>query len=305
MSIVYLCRYSASIARHWRDLLERALGETVLLGPPHGTLSDDDLAAVDVAVVANPAPGLLARMPNLRFVQSLWAGVDGLLADGSVPEHLPLARLVDPNLATAMAEAVATHVLALHRQLPAYREQQAAVWWKPHHQPLAAECPVGILGMGEMGKASAAMLRALGFPVLGWSRSAGPAALDEVLARAHVLVNLLPLTAETRHILAAPLFARMLPGASLINFGRGGHQVVPDIIAALDSGQLSHAVLDVFETEPLPAESPLWRHPGVTVTPHVAAETDSRTAAHCAADNIRAFRAGRAVTGLVDRARGY
>lgn len=305
MSIVYLCRYSASIARHWRDLLETALGEPVLLGPPHGEIGPADLAAIDVAVVANPAPGLLARMPNLRFVQSLWAGVDGLLADGSVPDHLPLARLVDPNLATAMAEAVATHVLGLHRQLPTYRAQQAEAQWKPHHQPLAGECPVGILGMGEMGKASAAMLRALGFPVAGWSRSAGPAALDEVLAKAHILVNLLPLTAETRHILAAPLFARMRPGAGLINFGRGGHQVVADIIAALDDGGLSHAVLDVFEAEPLPADSPLWRHPKVTITPHVAAETDSRTAAHCAARNIRAFRDGRPVTGLVDRARGY
>lgn len=305
MSIVYLCRYPAALAEERRALLEAALGEPVRLGPPHAAPSPAEAAAIDIAVVANPLPGVLAALPGLRFVQSLWAGVDGLLADDTLPAQLPLARLVDPHLATAMAEAVAAHVLALHRQLPLYRAQQAKADWRQHHQPLAGGCPVGILGQGEMGRAAAAMLRAIGFPVSGWSRSAGVEALDRLLAEARIVVNLLPLTAETRHILAAPLFARMRQGAALINFGRGGHQVVPDIIAALDAGRLSHAVLDVFEEEPLPAASPLWRHPRVTVTPHVAAETDVNTAALCAAANIHAFREGRPVVGLVGRDRGY
>lgn len=305
MSIVHLCRYSAGVAEFWRDLLEDALGEPVHLGPPHAPMDAAALTAVDIAIVANPEPGLLARMPNLRFVQSLWAGVDSLLQDASLPAGVPVARLVDPNLARAMAEATAAHVLALHRQLPLYRAQQARTLWKPHHQPLAAECPVTILGMGAMGQAAADMLRAIGFPVTGWRRADGDAGLERALSDARIVVNLMPLTAQTRHILSAPLFARMRPGTGLINFGRGGHQVPDDIIAALDSGRLCHAVLDVFEPEPLPAESPLWRHPCVTVTPHVAAETDSRTAAHCAAANIAAFRAGRPVAGLVDRAHGY
>lgn len=305
MSIAYLCRYDAETAREELEILRSVITEPILMGPPHETLDAATLAGIDIAIVANPLPGILALMPNLALIQSLWAGVDGLLADGTIPPQIPLARLVDPMLATAMAEAVVAHVMALHRQLPVYRAQQAERRWQRQDQPFAAECPVGILGLGEMGRAAIDLLRPLGFPILGWSRSAGPAALDRLLAEARIVVNLLPLTAETRHILAAPLFARLRPGAGLINFGRGGHQVVPDIIAALDSGQLSHAVLDVFEGEPLAPDSPLWLHPKVTVTPHVAAETNAFSAARCTAANIAAFRAGGRISGLVDRARGY
>jgi glyoxylate/hydroxypyruvate reductase A len=305
MSIVYLCRYDAETAYEELEILRSVITEPILMGPPHEELDAATLAGIDIAIVANPPPGILARMPKLGLIQSLWAGVDGLLADGTIPPQIPLARLVDPMLATAMAEAVVAHVMALHRQLPTYRAQQAERRWQRQPQPFAAECPVGILGLGEMGRAAIDLLRPLGFPILGWSRSAGPAALDRLLAEARIVVNLLPLTAETRHILAAPLFARLRPGAGLINFGRGGHQVVPDIVAALDAGQLSHAVLDVFEGEPLAADSPLWLHPKVTVTPHVAAETNAFSAARCTAANIAAFRAGGRISGLVERARGY
>ncbi|PWR21941.1 2-hydroxyacid dehydrogenase [Zavarzinia compransoris] len=305
MSIAYLCRYDAATAAEELEILRAVIGEPIVMGPPHGDLDEAALAAVEIAVVANPAPGILARMPGLGLIQSLWAGVDGLLADRTIPPAVPLARLVDPLLATAMAEAVVAHVMALHRQLPAYREQQAVRRWQRLAQPFAAECPVGILGLGEMGRAAIDLLRPLGFPILGWSRSAGADALARLQAEARIVVNLLPLTAETCHILAAPFLSRLRAGAALINFGRGGHQVVPDILAALDAGRLSHAVLDVFETEPLPDDSPLWRHPKVTVTPHVAAETDAVSAARCTAANIAAFRAGRPVAGLVDRAKGY
>ncbi len=315
MSIVYLSRLPEGEAESDRVLIEAALGEPVVLGPPHRDLSAAELAAVEIALVANPLPGILQRLPALRFIQSLWAGIDGLLSDETLPRHVPIARLVDQGLADAMAEAVAAHVLALHRQLPAYRRQQAAREWRVHEQPLARERRVGILGLGEMGRRSAEYLRALHFDVAGWSRRPadlpgvatfhGGAGFEAMLSGSQILVNLLPLTAQTRGILNAATFALLPRGACLINFGRGGHQVPADILAALDSGQLDHAVLDVFAVEPLPPDDPLWGHPQVTVTPHVAAATDPRSAALSVAANIRAFRAGQAPAGLVDTGQGY
>lgn len=288
-------------------LLAEALGEEI---PRH-----PDPKAVEVALVANPAPGALDAFPNLKFIQSLWAGVDGLLADPSRPRHVPLARLVDPALADAMAEAVATHVLALHRQVLLYRQQQVKRLWRQHDQPRATERRVGILGLGAMGRRAAQVLHGLGFQVAGWSRGggamegvavhAGDDGLEALLTDTQILVNLLPLTKETRGLLDRGLFAQLPAGASVINFGRGAHVVTGDLLALLDKGHLGHAVLDVFETEPLPADDPLWRHPKVTILPHVAAATDPRTAAACVAANVRAWRAGRPVAGLVDPARGY
>jgi len=297
--IALFSHYPAERTAAWADALRAAIGAPVALA---GEAAPE---TVEIAVVTRPLPGALAGLPKLRLIQSLWAGVEGLLADPTLPAGVPIARLVDPGLATAMAEAVAAHVLALHRQLPRYRAQQAAGLWRQHPQPLARDCPVAILGLGAMGKAAAAMLEGIGFPVLGWHRADGAAGLDRLLAEARIVVNLLPLTAETRHLMDAGFFARLRPGAAVINFGRGGHLVVPDLIAALDSGRVGHAVLDVFESEPLAPDSALWRHPGVTLTPHVAAETGLLSAAACVAANIAAFRAGRPLTGLVDRTRGY
>lgn len=314
-NIVFLSRLEPPAAEASRALLETALGEVILLGPPHRDLTADEVAAIEIAVVANPLPGILHTLPRLRFIQSLWAGIDGLMADATLPRQVPMARLVDPSLADAMAEAVAAHVLALHRQLPVYRRQQAARQWLMHRQPLATERRVGFLGLGEMARRSIDVLRPLRFDIGGWSRR--PARLDGVanfhgddgfaalLARSEILVNLLPLTAQTRGILNAATFAKLPRGASVINFGRGGHQVPGDIIAALDSGQLDHAVLDVFAAEPLPPDDPLWAHPQVTVTPHVAAATDPRSAARCVAANVALLRAGGAVVGLVDVGEGY
>lgn len=313
--IVFLSRLPDAAAETARNLLETTLGETVVLGPPHQDLTPEQVGSIEIAVVANPLPGLLCQLPRLRFIQSLWAGIDGLLADTSLPGQVPVARLVDPSLADAMAEAVVLHVLALHRQMPAYRRQQAARQWLMHKQPLAPRRRVGFLGLGEMARRSIAALAPLRFDVAGWSRRAatvdgvttfhGDTGLGLMLARTDILVNLLPLTAQTRGILGAATFGQLPRGASIINFGRGGHQVPADIVASLDSGQLDHAVLDVFETEPLPADDPLWTHPGITVTPHVAATTDPVSAARCVALNIAAFRAGGMVTGLVDVTAGY
>ena len=273
------------------------------------------VARAEIAVAANPAPGALADAPNLRLVHSAWAGVEGLLADSTLPAHVPLARLIDPELGDGMAEAALSHVLMLHRHAPLYRAQQAERVWRPQPQPRADERRVGLLGLGEMGRRAAARLVAAGFDVAGWSRGgaalggvevfAGADGLARLLARSEIVVNLLPLTAETRGILGASAFATMPEGAALVNLARGGHVDEAALVAALDGGRLAWAVLDVVATEPLPAGDPLWRHPRVILTPHVAAVTRPQTAARLIAANLARFAAGEPVAGLVDRARGY
>jgi glyoxylate/hydroxypyruvate reductase A len=270
---------------------------------------------VDVALAANPPWGELATYPNLRFVQSLWAGVDGLLGDPSLPSHLVIARLIDPAMAQTMVEGAIAAVLYLHRQLPAYLQQQAERTWRQLPQPITAHRHVGVLGFGKMGRPVARALGALGFRVRAWGLSPraetgldyswGAAGFDQVLSHAHILINLLPLTADTTGILNTTLFKRLPAGAALINLGRGGHLREEDLVDALRTGHLSHAVLDVFQQEPLPAAHPFWTHPRITVLPHVAATTDPESAAPLALQNIMAFRAGRPLTGLVSRSRGY
>lgn len=294
----------------WRAHLSRALPDEriVLAGEPH------DPAGIDIALVANPPYGALAPYPNLSFIQSLWAGVDRLLGDPSLP-NVPVARLVDPDLTQAMVEAVVAHVTALHRQTYSYARQQAQRDWKPRDQPLARERRVAILGLGELGAAVARVLASLSFPVSGWSRSprqiegveclSGDHGIEALLSRANILVNLLPLTPDTTGILDRDLFARLPKGAGLVNVARGAHLVEDDLLAALDEGRIDHAILDVFREEPLPRDHPFWPHPRVSVFPHVAAYSAPESAARIAAANVLAFRQGLPVTGRVDRARGY
>ncbi|MGU3358808.1 2-hydroxyacid dehydrogenase [Methylobacterium sp. M6A4_1b] len=294
----------------WRDALGAAMPEERLL-----TMSDSAEALMaEVAIVANPPLGALAGLPKLRWIQSLWAGVDRLVLDDTLPD-VPVRRLVDPTLARAMAEAVAAAVLSLHRDFPRYAAQQRTGTWRQHPVRPASARRVTILGLGEMGRAAADLLRTIGFPVRGWSRSGaphgtipvagGPEGLAQSLAVADILVNLLPLTPDTRGILAADVFRQLPPGAALVNFGRGAHLVEDDLLAALDTGALRHAILDVFPVEPLPPEHRLWTHPGITILPHVAAPTDMTSAAAIVADAVADFRrTGRVPAGL-DRMRGY
>ena len=297
MPIPFLSRLTPDATELWRGLLEGAIGEPVALGLP------SDLAAVDIAVAADPPPGVLAKLPNLRLILSAWAGIDGMMGDPTLPRHVPLARLIDPTLASQMAEAVAAHVLALHRQAPAYAAQQAHGRWAKLPQPPTTARQVGLLGYGEMGRACGKTLTALGFPVRHWTRREGD--LGDMLEHSEIVVNLLPLTPETRGILCADLFARMRRGAAVINVGRGGHLVETDLIPALDNGRLSHAVLDVFSVEPLPADHPFWSHPAITITPHAAAITDPVSGAQRIAENIARFRRDEAVLGLVSASAGY
>jgi glyoxylate/hydroxypyruvate reductase A len=311
MALLLATNFDAAEIARWAALLRAAL--------PHETLVLDraavDAAAIDIAIVANPPSGVLAGLPRLAFVQSLWAGVDRLLADPTVPPDVPLARMVDPAMSTAMAEAALWAVLHVHRDFADYAQQQRAGEWRQHSQRRADEVPVAVLGLGRMGATVARRLADNGYPVTGWSTRAasvpgiatraGDAALAPLLGESAVVVNLLPLTAATRGFFDAKRLAQMRPGAALVNLARGAHVVEADLLAALDRGRLRHAVLDVFAEEPLPASHAFWAHPSVTILPHVAAQTDPRSAVASVARNVQAVRAGQVPAHLVDRRRGY
>jgi glyoxylate/hydroxypyruvate reductase A len=291
-------------AERWLPLLERAL--------PQDRIHLEPREDIDVALIAAPPKGTFGRLPRLKLVQSLWMGVEKLLEDPELPRDVPLARMVDPGMVAAMSETVLAHVLDWHRHFWTYRLWQGQKKWKQRRQFMAQDRMIGILGLGELGTDAAQKLLALGFRVCGWSRrpKSVPGVhcstdLDEILAMSDAIVCLLPLTAQTRGILDKQAFARMRKDGALINVARGGHVVAPDLIAALDSRHLAHAYLDVFDTEPLPADSPLWTHPGVTVTPHIAALTEPRTAVPSIVENVERVRRGERPVHLVDREAGY
>lgn len=312
MSILLIGDFTQAEYATWRSRLLLHLPENEPLVQAN---HEYDKRAVEVALVANPPAGSLSSLPNLRFIQSLWAGVDQLLSDVSLPPDVPLARLVDPAMTQAMVECAIAQVFYLHRQLPTYLKQQSDRIWRQLPQPLASDRSVGVLGLGALGLPVARALAALGFPVAGWSLSQrkdmtiechhGTSGLARVANRSQILINLLPLTPQTAGILNESLFQQLPMGAALMNLARGGHLVERDLLAAFDSQRLTHAVLDVFNAEPLAANHPFWTHPQITVFPHVAATTDPATAAEIASENIAAFLAGRNVSGLVSRSRGY
>ncbi len=300
MRVLLTGRFDAGEREAWLAELARQLPEVTWLDDAE---ADAAPAGIGAAVVANPAPGRLVRLPDLRLIQSLWAGVDKLLADATLPAHVPIARMVDPAMNAAMAETALWAVLALHRGFFTYQAQQRQGLWLPLPQRRADEVPVLVLGRGQMGGTAAARIAAMGYPVRTWGR--GDGALEGVLATAQIVINLLPLTPGTRGLLDARAFAALPRGAGLVNLARGAHVVDADLLAALASGQLAHAVLDVFHTEPLPAGHAFWQHPQVTVLPHAAAATDERSAAAVVAANLRALAAGAPIAHLVDRSRGY
>jgi glyoxylate/hydroxypyruvate reductase len=298
----------------WRQLLTHAMPEHHLVAS--GELFDR--TRIEVAIVANPPRESLVGLPRLRLIQSLWAGVDRLLDDPTLPPDVPIARMVDPALTAAMAETALWAVLSLHRGFFVYQRQQRNAVWRQLPQRRADELPVTLLGLGTMGLACARALAQQGYQVTAWTREAmardvpvgvthvhGDDALWPCLSGTSIVINLLPLTAATRGLLDARFFSALPRGAALVNLARGAHIVEADLRAALGSGRLGHAVLDVFETEPLDAKHPFWRHPKVTVLPHVAALTDPRSAAALVASNVHALANGQPVAHLIDRARGY
>jgi glyoxylate/hydroxypyruvate reductase A len=297
--------------KEWAAALKHAMPSVEVRCPPEiGDPSD-----IEAALVWRPPAGWLASLPNLKLIHSLGAGVDHILADPSLPRHVPIVRLVDPYMTRSMAEYMVFQVLRLHLREPEYRRQQQRREWRQLVPPVASDRRVGILGLGELGAAVAASLVALGFDVAGWSRSpktlpgvasfSGPGEFDAFLARSEILICLLPLTAETEGILGRTTFERLPRGAGLINAGRGRHLVDDDLLAALDTGQVSEAVLDVFHAEPLAQDHPFWNHPRVVITPHVAALTNPVSAAKVVAANLKRLVAGEEFPDRIDPQAGY
>jgi glyoxylate/hydroxypyruvate reductase A len=288
--------------------------EIVMLDEPF------DRASVRYALTWRHPPGALKDLPNLRVILSLGAGVDHLFADPALPDK-PIVRVVDPDLTDRMSEWVVMHALVHLRQLHRYeRQQRERVWEDDDQQPKASDIQIGLLGLGVMGQDAAAKLRALEFQVAGWSASlkslpdvacfSGAEGLKLLLEQTDMLVVLLPLTSETRGIINASLLSQLkrngpLGGPILINGGRGGLQVEADILAALDSGALKGASLDVFEREPLPSDSRLWSHPAVYISPHNAAISSPKAIAALVARQIEADERGEPLDHLVHRRRGY
>jgi glyoxylate/hydroxypyruvate reductase A len=278
-----------------------------------------DPTKVHYAAVWKPRPGELAAFPNLRVIFNLGAGVDALMADASLPD-VPLVRVAVTDLTARMTEYVVLHVLMHHRQELYLRDSQREKRWAPKTQWAAGAVTVGIMGLGTLGADAAEVLRRIGFRVVGWSRSPkqidgvecfhGEAQLEPFLRQTDILVCLLPLTAETRHVLNRGLFAKLhrdspMGAPVLINAGRGDLQNEADILQCLDDGTLGAASLDVYATEPLPTDSPFWSHPKVVLTPHNAADTDADEISKYVARQIERFEAGGALENIVDRGRGY
>jgi glyoxylate/hydroxypyruvate reductase A len=295
----------------WRAAFAAAMPELeIRMWPQIGAAED-----ITYAFVWKVPPGVLAGLPNLQAVFSLGAGVDRIISPDVVPPHLPLVRMVDPGLKDGMSEFVLMQTLYYHRDMPAYAAQQARREWRERDVPLARHRTVGVMGLGELGRTCAEKLAQMGFAVRGWARSAhdipgltcfhGAEGLGAFLAETEILVCLLPLTPDNRGILNAETFSRMPRGGFLINVARGGHLVDGDLLAALESGQIAGATLDVFQVEPLPAAHPFWSHPRIIVMPHASAPTYPETAAPTVIEGIRRHQAGLPLLNLVDRGAGY
>lgn len=294
----------------FREALQSAfaeLGLNVDLSQSHPPETVDYIIFGPGGTVSDFSPFVRAKA-----VLNLWAGVERVLGNPTL--HLPLARMVDPGLTQSMVEYVTGHVLRHHLGMDAHIRGVPGVW-QPFTPPLASERPVTLLGLGELGAACGQMLAHLGFAVTGWSRSArqiaglrclsGPDGLTAALSGAQIVVTLLPLTADTTDLMNADRLALLAPGAFIINPGRGALIDDQALLAALASGQVGHATLDVFRTEPLPPDHPFWAHPGITVTPHMAAETRPLTSSRVIAENIRRGEAGAPFLHLADVVRGY
>ena len=304
--------YKADPARgeQWAKLFaQRAPELSFRLWPDVG-----DPADIRYLAAWQPPEDPARTLPNLEVVFSVGAGVDQFDLS-SVPPHVPVVRMIEPGIVEGMVEYVTQAVLTVHRDLFDYRLQQQNKTWKELPVRAAASRRVGVLGLGVLGTAVLERLRLFGFACAGWSRSprdiegvechAGIETLDAFLARTDILICLLPLTPATRGILNAQLFATLPRGASLIQTGRGPHLDQDALLAALDSGQLQNAILDVTDPEPLPADHPLWTHPRVRITPHIASATRPETAVEVVLDNLRRYRAGLPMLGQIDRSQGY
>lgn len=304
---------------HWEQAttpLWRAAFETAGAGTDlrfEGSIGNPD--EIDFAVVWAPPNGRLKQFKNLKYIFSIGAGVTHITEDPEAPVNVPIVRLQDDMLVLDMACHIIHWSLHFHRYYNRYKLYEAERKWLRHRYPDNKDRRIVVLGLGQTGKVTCERLRDLEFDVIGWSRSpkqidgvtrlSGDDALPQVLAQADILVNLLPLTAATTDLINQNTLAMMPDGAFFINCSRGGTVVDADLLAALDSGKIEAAALDVFRAEPLPASDPYWSHPKVSVTPHAAAPSNERSAARFIADHIRRVLDGGEPWPIVDRTRGY
>ncbi len=309
MAILYYSE--ADPAEPWREAFARELPRIPFrVWPDSGPLE-----SVRYALVWKPPRGFLARFPNLKAILALGAGVDPIPTDPALPKGVPLLRLVDVGFPRQMADYAMYAVLHFQRRMREIGELQRQARWNQLDPFFTREFPVGVMGLGVIGAVVAQRLAACGYSVAGWARSprqldgievfAGSEAFSKFLSRSRVVINALPLTPSTENILDAAAFASMPMGGYVVNIGRGAHVADRDLIAALDSGQLNGAMLDVFREEPLPSSHPFWRHPKIVVTPHVAAPTIASEVQAQVIENIRRLERGDPPIGLVDIARGY
>lgn len=310
--IPFISRASLSEQNTWITHLSAAMPDEVIV--PFDDLTAEQKLQCDVAIVANPDPNDLLALPSLKWVHSVWAGVERMMNELSSPPF-SIVRLVDANLANTMSEAVLAWTLYLHRDMPIYAKQQIKQSWLQQPMVLAQERRIGVLGLGELGRVSAQRLVANGFSVAGWSRHSkqiediecfhGEDGLALLLKQTDILVCLLPLTAETKGLLGQQNLSFLPVGASLINFARG--PIIDDdaLLRKLESGEVSHAVLDVFAQEPLPESHPYWGHDSVTVLPHISAPTHPISASEIVANNIKQYRLTGTIPPAVDPVRGY
>lgn len=291
------------------DLLARQLPQARFdLWPQAG--SED----YDLAVCWKPPAGFF-RGRRFRAIFNMGAGVDALLQDPELPADTPIVRLEDAGMAEQMEEYVAWAALGYLRNMDVYARQQRRAEWTQLDPRPRENFTVGIMGLGLLGTRVARYLRAMGFPVRGWNRSersiegvacyGGDASLNEFLAGTQMLVCMLPLTPMTQGMLNTALFAQLPRGAYLVSIGRGLHLKEDDLLQALDGGHLGGALLDVLPREPLPADHAFWRHPLITITPHISAQTLMEASMRQIAEKIVAFMHGEPVSGLIDRTRGY
>jgi len=295
----------------WTDAIERAYPEAeVILWQDDGRTHD-----AEYAVLWHPPAALFARERRLKALFNLGAGVDGLLGMDALPAGVPVIRLEDAGMSVQMAEFVIHQVVERTRDMAVYRAQQREAIWQIHRPIDRAQWPVGVLGLGQIGARVATSLAALDYHVAGWVRSerrvdgievfSGKAGLQAMLAQTRIVINTLPLTDETRDIMDYGFFSTMLPGAVIINVGRGEHVVDEDLLRAIADGRVAAVTLDVFREEPLPPEHAFWHAPQITITPHVSARTlRAATVAQIVA-KIRGIEAGTPVSGVVDRVSGY
>ncbi|NQY48633.1 MAG: glyoxylate/hydroxypyruvate reductase A [Colwellia sp.] len=311
-NIVFISGSESATKSQWlAEIQKQLINETIRLPEE---ISDSQAKHIDIAIVANPDPSDLARFPNLVWIQSLWAGVERLVGD-VIDKPVKLVKLNDPQLAKTMAESVLAWTLYLQRNMPEYAQQQVNKQWRQLPCITSAELRVSVLGAGALGITALNTLKKLDYQVSCWSRTAkqfdgiknylGSAGLHTMLSKTDILINLLPLTPETYHLLGKELLSNLPKGAKLINFSRGAVIDTKALLNLLENGHIAHAVLDVFEHEPLAPTDAIWTNPNITVLPHISAPTNMLSAAKVIAKNILMYRENNVIPNYVDVKQGY